>query len=243
MAGSWGLRLGTALLFDDVRDTATILERRRMAREIHDGIAQELVSLGYLIDGIAGESRVAESGLTGQISELRSHVTRVVTELKLSLFELRSEAHQRGGLGAALSDHMQTVGRSSGATVHLVLDEGPTRLPAAVEAELLRLAEGCVSLASRHAGAETIWLECQVRPPEALLRIEHDGVGSNDVQGAEALTEGIRERAARLHATLEFNSRTPRGGAVEIRLSGPDGSSALRPDSLHELESAEPCTA
>ena len=52
-----GLRLETALLFSEVRSLATAEERRRLAREIHDGIAQELASLGYVVDDLAARAR------------------------------------------------------------------------------------------------------------------------------------------------------------------------------------------
>jgi signal transduction histidine kinase len=57
VAAETALRLETALLFDEVRDVATAEERRRVAREIHDGIAQELSYLGYFVDGLAAEAR------------------------------------------------------------------------------------------------------------------------------------------------------------------------------------------
>src|SRR4051812_29598315 len=57
LAAETALRLETALLFDEVRDVATAEERRRVAREIHDGIAQELSYLGYFVDGLAAEAR------------------------------------------------------------------------------------------------------------------------------------------------------------------------------------------
>ncbi len=47
------LRLDAALVFDEVRSLATVEERQRLAREIHDGVAQELASLGYLVDELA----------------------------------------------------------------------------------------------------------------------------------------------------------------------------------------------
>ena len=55
VAGHAALRLETALLFDDVRSFATAEERQRLAREIHDGIAQELVMVGYGIDNAVAE--------------------------------------------------------------------------------------------------------------------------------------------------------------------------------------------
>ena len=50
------MHLDTALLFAAFRDAATVEERRRLAREMHDGVAQEIASLGYLVDDIMADS-------------------------------------------------------------------------------------------------------------------------------------------------------------------------------------------
>ena len=49
------VRLDTAVLFLAFRDSATVEERRRLAREMHDGVAQELASLGYFVDTLVGQ--------------------------------------------------------------------------------------------------------------------------------------------------------------------------------------------
>src|SRR5205814_6568485 len=80
------LRLEAALLFDEVRSLATSEERQRLAREIHDGVAQELVMVGYGIDNAL--ATLPDSSSTEQeLRLLRAEVTRVITELRLSLFE------------------------------------------------------------------------------------------------------------------------------------------------------------
>src|SRR5690606_31301237 len=85
------LRLEAALLFDDVRSLATTEERQRLAREIHDGVAQELVMVGYGIDNALASLPDAATQTAEELRALRAEVTRVITELRLSLFELRSE--------------------------------------------------------------------------------------------------------------------------------------------------------
>jgi signal transduction histidine kinase len=135
------LRLETALLFDDVREVATVEERRRLSREIHDGIAQELASLGYAIDDLSTSARLGSPDLVEPLGALRSEVSRIVSELRLSIFDLRSDVAQHGGLGAALGDYVRSVGAGSALTVHTSLAESTVRLPAESEAELLRIAQ------------------------------------------------------------------------------------------------------
>ena len=66
------LRLDTALVFDEVRSLATTEERQRLAREIHDGVAQEIASLGYLVDELADTARASRSASDSRSCAARS---------------------------------------------------------------------------------------------------------------------------------------------------------------------------
>jgi signal transduction histidine kinase len=208
------LRLGTALLFDEVREVATAEERRRLAREIHDGIAQELASFGYLLDGLAADAR--DGPLSDRVRELRREISRIISELRLSIFDLRSDVEQHGGLGAALSDYVRRVGAASPFRVHLSLDEGPLRLPPESEAELLRIAQEAITNARKHARAGNLWVDCVVDPPRARLVIEDDGRGLGQGRRDSYGLEIMRERAARLRADFTIADREPTGTRVEV---------------------------
>jgi signal transduction histidine kinase len=218
VADEVALRLETALLFNELREIATVEERRRVAREIHDGIAQELASWGYLIDGMQAQSRGTD--IEQDLATLRVELTRIISEIRLSIFDLRSDVDQYGGLGAALSEYVRSVGTSSRMTVHLSLDEGPARLPVDVEAELLRIAQEAITNARKHANAENLWVDCRVQPPRAHLRVEDDGVGLQQGREDSFGIEIMRERAARLHARLEIRPRNPQGTVVQIDVGG-----------------------
>jgi signal transduction histidine kinase len=218
LAEDSALRLETALLFDDVRGLATAEERRRVAREIHDGIAQELSYLGYFVDGLAAESRGVNDSMEQQLLQLRSEITRIVSELRMSIFDLRSEVDVHGGLGAALSEYVRSVGRQSGLTVHTSLAETPNRLPAETEAELLRIAQEAITNARKHAEAENLWVSLSVDPPGAVLRIEDDGRGLGKARADSYGIQIMRERAKRLRTTVDVLPREPRGTVVEVRL-------------------------
>src|SRR5690606_17548392 len=166
--------------FDEVRSLATNEERQRLAREIHDGVAQELVMVGYGIDNALASLPEGAKETAEELRALRNEVTRVITELRLSLFELRSGVDRHGGLAAAIAEYARTVGASGGMRVHLSLDESTARLPAAVEAELLRIAQEAITNARKHAGAANLWVTCAVDPPYAQIEISDDGRGIAD---------------------------------------------------------------
>ena len=223
MADEAALRLDTARLFDEVRDLATLEERRRLAREIHDGIAQEVAGLGFLVDDALASQ--PDPGARQPLQRIRDELTRIVTELRLSIFDLRTEVG--AGIGEALSSHVRAVGAEAGLTVHLVLDEDPTRLPPGVAPEILRIAQEAVANARRHAEARTLWVTYRVTDGSAFLRVADDGRGIADGRARPDSfgMQIMRERATRIGASLTVKRRSPQGTVVELSLQ-PSGSAS-----------------
>jgi signal transduction histidine kinase len=228
------LRLEAALLFDDVRSLATNEERQRLAREIHDGVAQELVMVGYGIDNALATLPEGTEETAEELRSLRNEVTRVITELRLSLFELRSEVDRNGGLAAAIAEYARTLGTSAGLRVHFTFDESTARLPAATEAELLRIAQEAITNARKHAGASNLWVTCTVDPPYAEIEVSDDGKGFADDRpdGRYGLTI-MAERAERIRGRLRITPRHPSGTTVAVVLGSP-----ARRDSVRDSVSA-----
>lgn len=219
LTGPAALRLEAALLFDEVRSLATNEERQRLAREIHDGVAQELVMVGYGIDNALATLPDDAKETADDLRSLRGEVTRVITELRLSLFELRSEVDRHGGLAAAIADYARTVGASAGLRVNLSLNPSTARLPAATEAELLRIAQEAITNARKHAGASNLWVACEIDPPYARIEVSDDGQGI-----AEQRPDGryglaiMAERAERIRGRLEIRPRPSGGTTVAVVL-------------------------
>jgi signal transduction histidine kinase len=214
-------RLDSALLFDEIRGLATVEERQRLAREIHDGIAQELVYIGYELDNLGAEvggpgdrhGQAAES-----VKRVRGELTRIISELRLSIFNLRTTVDPQAGLGAALSEYVRSVGSRSGIRVHLSLEEAADRLPADVETELLRIAQEAIGNARKHASARNLWVTLTVAPPQFCLTVEDDGTGVAEPGRQTGFgLEIMSERAARLGALLAVRPRDPVGTSVDVR--------------------------
>jgi len=221
------LRIDTALTFDEVRSLATMEERQRLAREIHDGVAQEIASLGYVVDDLA--STAMEEGQRQKLTSLRAEITRVVSELRLSIFDLRAEISPSAGLGSALSEYVRSIGARSGMTVHLTLDEAPTRLRSEVETELLRIAQEAITNARKHSAARNLWVDCRIHPPYAAITVKDDGSGMGTGRTDSYGLKIMRERADRINASLdirghESNGR-PAGTTVAVTVGGapPEG--------------------
>jgi signal transduction histidine kinase len=216
LADDAALRIDTGQLFSEVRALATVEERRRLAREIHDGIAQEIASLGYAVDDMQAHTTDAET--RRDLGVLRNELSRMVSELRLSIFDLRSDVQPASGLGAALTSHVRSVGTGSGITVHLVLDESAYRLPIEAETELLRIAQEAITNARKHAHARNLWVTCRVDPPRAFLRIADDGQGLGSPRNDSFGMDIMRERSARLGAAFTVRNRVGGGTVVEVTL-------------------------
>lgn len=210
------VHLDTALLFTRFRDAATADERRRLAREMHDGVAQDIASLGYLVDGLAAAPSSPEQA--AQLRALRQRITAVVAEVRRSVQLLRTEVGGSESLGTAIGRLARHLSASSGIPIHVTVEERTTRLRAEVEAELLRIAQEAMTNAVRHSQATRIEVSCRVRAPAAEIDVLDNGTGigpgRHDSQGIDIM----HERARLIGAELLLVNRRPRGTAVTVRL-------------------------
>jgi signal transduction histidine kinase len=218
------LPLDTAMLFEEVRALATVEERHRLAREIHDGVAQELASLGYLVDDLA---LAPDASRAVGVAHVRSELTRIVDDLRLSIFDLRSQVSRTTGLGSVLAEYLREMGARSGTAIHLTLDETPGRLRPDVEEQLLRIVQEAVTNARKHSGAGNLWVSCRIRPPAADLTVEDDGAGLADCRSEGFGLSIMRERANRIGATVGISPRDGGGTRVSIALPLPKHASIV----------------
>jgi signal transduction histidine kinase len=222
------LQLYAALLFGDIRDAATSDERQRLAREVHDGVAQDVASLGYLVDNIAESTMDDEQAKL--LDKLRAEITRVVGELRHSVFDLRNEVGAGQGLGHSISSFARHIGSHSELTVHVTLDEATTRLRADVESELLRIAQEAINNARKHSGGRNLWVHCSVNPPQASLVVRDDGFGLGRGRDDSHGLRIMRERAERIGAELTIGPSLPDGLGTSI--------SVRLPARMHSLSEA-----
>jgi len=216
------LPLETAALFDELRIAAATEERSRLAREMHDGIAQDLAFLGYQVDALTAVLRRSgsEEGVQ-QARALRAHMTSLISDLRLSISDLRSSVGPGRGLGAALSEYARSAGTSSGIRVHLSLKEGSTRLPADAEVQLLRIAHEAVGRARRRPGTANLFVTLEVDPPTANLVIEDDAPNTGEtVESGTSADRAMHERAMKLGARFSAEHRVPTGTRISVMLGG-----------------------
>jgi signal transduction histidine kinase len=166
--------IAVALAFGGLRERAGIEERERLARQIHDGIAQELVALGFRVDRLKG---LPESQLRPEIAQLRIEVSRILADVRSHIGDLRITVRPDGGLGAAITSQLQVFGAATGAAVTLHLSESSFRLPAHVETGLYRIFLDFLGDARRNAPSEDLDIEVSLRTqaPDAKMVLRQSG--------------------------------------------------------------------
>lgn len=208
--------LETAQTFEAVRAASTIEERSRLAHDMHDGVAQDLAYIGFELDLLRSQAARLDPALAESVAELRQRTTRIISDIRGSITDLRSSRSVERGLGAALTSYVRNAGAAGRLSIHLTLDESAFRMPAAVEVELLRLAQEFTSLASNESDAHNLWVTLVVEPPVAYLRLDHDGVV---VHPRTSLT-GAAHRIEALGGKLNVTPVKPAGLSVEALVGG-----------------------
>ncbi len=208
------VKLDAALLFAQFRDAATADERNRLAREMHDGVAQDIASLGYIIDALA--ARPADEQQAKALAMLRERVTKVVAEVRQSVMNLRTSIGENESLGGAISSVARHLSESSGIPIRVRLDEQPTRLRPEVEAELFRITQEAINNAVKHARATAIDVRCQVYAPDAIITITDNGVGLQTARSDSHGLKIMRERARLIGAELVVRDNASRGLTVSV---------------------------
>lgn len=210
------VKLDAALLFAQFRNSATADERQRLAREMHDGVAQDIASLGYLVDAIA--ARPADDKQAKQLAALRERITKVVAEVRRSVMNLRTSIGESESLGAAISAVARHQSEASGISIRVRLDEQPNRLRPEVEAELFRIAQEAINNAVKHSRATSIDVRCEVHPPEARITVTDDGVGLQTGRSDSHGLKIMKERARLIGAELTVRDNASRGLTVSVAL-------------------------
>jgi signal transduction histidine kinase len=186
--------------------------RRRIERNLHDGVQQRLVSLALRV-------RRTERRLPSELEPLKETLSETVSELNTITDEVREIAQgfhpailTQGGLGPAL----RTLARGCSIPVEVaVVDEA--RLPEPVEVATYYVVTEALANVVKHAEATRAWIELERQDGLVCARIRDGGVGGADPSTGSGLT-GLRDRVEALGGSLAIRSRLGQGTALDVAL-------------------------
>jgi len=225
LANQATIALEHARLEERLRELAVVEERERIARELHDGIAQVL---GYVntksqaIDGHLAQGHVGEARI--QVAELGAAARAVYVDVREAILGLRSPIEPGQGLGAAATAYARRVAADSpfALDVDITAEVLDLRLDTETEAQAYRIVQEALTNVRKHASAHRVRMAMAVAGGQLDVRIDDDGRGFGPPAAiGDVARYGLRsmhERAAAIGATLDVRPGWRGGVVVALRL-------------------------
>jgi len=210
---------------------AVLGERNRIAREIHDTLAQGYVGISVQLEVLAELLRMNKvEAASKHLDTTRGYVREGLNEARQSIWALRSQDADETTLPVKLRRLVEAAG-GHGVEAKFSLFGAYRPLPPGSEQEILRVAQEALHNVQKHAGAKHISMQLEYGPAEIALEVRDDGCGfvaEGQPKAGHYGLVGMRERAAALGGTLEVTSEPGEGSVVRLRATC-GGSPAVGP--------------
>lgn len=226
VANQAALALGTTILcIDRARRLAVETERNRIARDIHDTVAQSLFGIVYSLDACITMLPQKADEVRRELMELRTLANNAHEEVRRSIFDLWPSSLTINVFMADLVDYVSSCCRSRAFSVIFNHHGDFDSLPSGLRRTLYRMAQEALANAARHSGADTARLCLTVTEGEVFLDISDQGRGfdpsialSRSRNREHFGLRGIQERARALGGHCEIISQPGAGTRVIINL-------------------------
>lgn len=213
------LSIDNARWFGRLRTLGAEAERARIARELHDRVAQSMAYVAFELErmhALPGEK-------DAEIGALRVVIRDIVQELRQTIYQLRANVSEDANIVEVAGGYLERFADRTGIKTHWV-PLASVSLPYRIEQELWRIAQEALVNVERHSHASEVTMRWDVRDGVARLEIVDNGVGFEPgaVSGEHYGLVGMRERAGAIGGRLAVESATGRGTRimVEVMLVG-----------------------
>jgi signal transduction histidine kinase len=218
------MAIENARLRSQAEQSAAFTERNRLARELHDSVAQSLYSVTLYAEAAArliGSDRAPDAA--EHLRDLGTTAREALREMRLLIFELSPPALETRSLADAIQTRLDAVESRGGMTVQFRV-EGTERLGRRCRQELYQIAQEALNNALKHSRAQKVTILLEFDGAETRLTISDDGVGFQPEQarkGGGLGLRGMKERVERIGGSLRVQSN-PQGG-TSVAVTAPSG--------------------
>lgn len=249
IADQLSVAIDNATLYDEVQQsgklrgellhrvvTAQEAERKRIARELHDGTGQTLTALGLGLAAAADRIDSDPAAVRRQLSDMKQMNAQVLQEVHNVIADLRPSILDNLGLIPALRGHLSTFESRTGIQTQLLVQGKSSRLKPDVETTIFRIVQESLTNVVRHAEAHSVLVQVVFAGDDVEISIHDDGRGfdvaralaGEDGRAAWGLL-GIHERASLVGGTAELLSAPEQGTMVRVSI----------PHAFKEVENGE----
>ncbi|WP_242908370.1 GAF domain-containing sensor histidine kinase [Actinomadura terrae] len=213
-----------ARLYEHNRELTVVAERNRLARELHDAVAQKLFSLRLTARTASALAERDPVRTVQELEQVERLAAEALAELRAVIFELRP-ADLADGLVASLRKHVEVLDRAHETSVRFAA-EGADVLPEEHETVAYRIAQEALYNALRHADARTVDVRLAARDEHVVLEVADDGSGFETSESGRPNGGGegglglasMRDRACSIGGTLTIDAAPGRGTTVRLEV-------------------------
>ena len=203
--------------------TAVLSERNRLAREIHDTLAQGFTATLLQLQLVRNAAKKDRDSLANHLDITEQLIRSNLREARNSIWQMSPQVLETGDLVTSLKDILKQLSQGVVATTHFEVRGRERRLPPIVESNVLRLGQEAITNAVKHAGATSLTVTMEFQDDQIVLVVRDDGRGFDPAnpprsEGGFGLI-GMQGRAKEIKGKLEIRS-TPNQG-TELILSIP----------------------
>jgi signal transduction histidine kinase len=203
------------------------MERKSLARELHDQIIQDLLSINYDLEEI-GSNKDINAQVEEDLSSARKGIRELVDSLRRICGNLRPATIDSLGIGSALQSFARDWTNRTGIKTNINLDDKLNRLPEPIELSIYRIIQESLNNVWRHSKATEVNIELRHNTPRSILiSVEDNGVGFSDDIDIPSLVKdghfgllGIGERVTLLGGKLRIK-RLPVGSMLQVEIPHP----------------------
>ncbi len=211
------------------REAGMLAERHRLARDIHDTLAQGFTSIVMLMEAAEAELAADPGKSRIYIDQARSTARESLTEARGLIWALRSERLIGDSLVEALRSVVSQLSEETSTRAELVVTGEPRQLPPATEECLLRVTQEALANIRKHADASRVTVTVSFLDDDVALDVRDDGVGFEPAilaSTGDGLTGGMGlhlmlERVEQIGGTRAIESNTGEGTSVVVQLPTP----------------------
>jgi signal transduction histidine kinase len=224
ISGQAGIAVNNLRLTQDLQRsrerlvTAREEERRRLRRDLHDGVGPTLASLTQRLDTAADLVNTDPQETVELIKELKGQVKGSVAEIRRLVYALRPPVLDEFGLVSALREHVAPYTGPNGLQITFDVTDPMPPLPAAVEVAVYRIALEAFTNITNHAEATACHFVIRLEDNSLLLDVSDNGKGLSSHHHAGVGLASMRERAAELSGKCSIEDISTGGTRVKARL-------------------------